>query len=208
MMLSFHKAAPQPVEPRRYHKTDSIARCAIRRFSGAVTGFRNAVGQPAMAGVAATPVRSRSTSGARVCAFDVPSKERAQGIPGAARTRSLVCRMRKHTSTTPQVRPHHRHSLRNGFNGCCVLAPARPAFVSPSPVHHRSTSLAPAARAPGPHAFAVRIRAARRTARPRPSHPASTSVTTRTPLSMRWDGGTQSHVSEKRKRNIFAKRLD
>src|SRR6201999_4126201 len=38
-----------------------------------------------------------------------------------------------------------------------VRAPARPAFVSPSPAHHRSASLAPATRAPGPHAFAVRM---------------------------------------------------
>jgi hypothetical protein len=38
-----------------------------------------------------------------------------------------------------------------------VLAPVRPAFVSPSLALHRGTSLAPATRAPGPHAFAVRF---------------------------------------------------
>src|SRR5262249_54394976 len=37
-----------------------------------------------------------------------------------------------------------------------VRAPVRPAFVSPSPADSSSANLAPAARAPGPHAFAVR----------------------------------------------------
>src|SRR5262249_5990327 len=38
-----------------------------------------------------------------------------------------------------------------------VLAPVRPAFVSPSSADSSSANLAPAARAPGPHVFAVRL---------------------------------------------------
>src|SRR5579871_3295301 len=57
------------------------------------------------------------------------------------------------------------------LTGYVVRAPVRPAFVSPSPAHlgasgpkgrrRQSASLAPATRAPGPHAFAVRFHAAR-----------------------------------------------
>src|SRR5215475_12324418 len=38
-----------------------------------------------------------------------------------------------------------------------VRAPERPAFVSPSPADSSSADLAPATRAPGPHALAVRF---------------------------------------------------
>src|SRR5579871_179822 len=67
---------------------------------------------------------------------------------------------------------HYRSSHLTGIPCAMVLtayivrAPARPAFVSPSPAHLSTsgpkadvaicTSLAPATRAPGPHAFAVR----------------------------------------------------
>ena len=53
-----------------------------------------------------------------------------------------------------------------------VRAPARPAFVSPSLAESRPAGLTPATRASGPHAFAVRINAARRATSTRPSHPA------------------------------------
>jgi hypothetical protein len=88
-------------------------------------------------------------------------------------TRSLVCDWEKHTSLI-----HYRRSRNIDIPCATVLtayivrAPARLAFVSPSLAHHRGTSLAPATRAPGPHAFAVRIHAARLTASTRPSHPA------------------------------------
>src|SRR5215469_13207177 len=72
---------------------------------------------------------------------------------------------------------HYRSSRVTGIpcamvlTGYVVLAPVRPAFVSPSPAESPSADLAPAARAPGPHAFAVRIRIARPAMRIRPSHP-------------------------------------
>jgi hypothetical protein len=97
-----------------------------------------------------------------------------------------------------------------------VRAPARPAFVSPSPAHHRSTSLAPATRAPGPHAFAVRItrlrqrlrRAEHRTSDDalRPSHPASRFVTTaRTPLVSRRDVVTIIIILRKTEEEYFSR---
>jgi hypothetical protein len=74
-----------------------------------------------------------------------------------SRTHSLMCKMEK-----AHERSHYRRSRSIGIpcamvlTGYVVLAPVRPAFVSPSLALHRSASLAPAARAPGPHAFAVR----------------------------------------------------
>src|SRR5579871_4693221 len=71
-------------------------------------------------------------------------------------------------------RSHYRLSQNTGIpcamvlTGSCVLAPVRPAFVSPSPAESPPTGLAPATRAPGPHAFAVRICVARHA-----THPAS-----------------------------------
>jgi len=35
-------------------------------------------------------------------------------MPGASRTRSLVCEWKKHTSKSPQVSRFRRHSLREG----------------------------------------------------------------------------------------------
>jgi hypothetical protein len=44
--------------------------------------------------------------------------QRAQGMPGAGCARSLVCKMKKHTSIVTTVTPKFtRHSLHNGFNG-------------------------------------------------------------------------------------------
>jgi len=39
-------------------------------------------------------------------------------MPGAsASTHGLACKWKKHTSVAPQVKPYHRHSPRDGFNG-------------------------------------------------------------------------------------------
>ena len=55
--------------------------------------------------------------------------------------------------------------------------------------------MAPATRAPGPHAFAVRSRIARLTMRSRPSHPAVRSVTIGpTSLLSRRDGRTETYI--------------
>ena len=53
-----------------------------------------------------------------------PRKQRAQGMPGASRTRSLACEIKKHTSiVTAGPAGFTRHSLRNGFNGLSRALP-------------------------------------------------------------------------------------
>ena len=82
--------------------------------------------------------------------------KRAQGKPGASRTRSLACESEKHTSksTTGSARTT-RLSPRNGFNDCFVLSPVSGLFC-----HRRhvglTTRLDARVAAPGPHDFAVR----------------------------------------------------
>jgi hypothetical protein len=88
-----------------------------------------------------------------------PSKSRAQGKPGARRTRSLACRIKK-----AHERSHHRFaetirpSLRNGFNGYFVLSPVTGLFC-----HRRRRKcfrqLDASVGASGPHDFAVRVSA-------------------------------------------------
>jgi hypothetical protein len=82
--------------------------------------------------------------------------QRAQGKPGARRTRSLAWKMKK-----PHEHRHHRFagitqpSLRDGFNGYFVLSPVTGLFC-----HRRSRNcfhkLDASVGASGPHDFAVR----------------------------------------------------
>jgi hypothetical protein len=87
-----------------------------------------------------------------------PSPEkRAQGKPGADRTRSLVCESEKHTSVvTTGSAERSRLSPRNGFTVYFVLSPVSGLFCHR---RRRDTSLQLDARvaAPGPHDFAVRL---------------------------------------------------
>jgi hypothetical protein len=60
--------------------------------------------------------------------------QRAQGMPGAQCTRSLVRDENKHTSIVTTVTPEiTRHSPRNGFTAYAVLSPASEFLLSPSP---------------------------------------------------------------------------
>jgi hypothetical protein len=57
-----------------------------------------------------------------------PEIQRAQGMPGAQCTRSLVCDENKHTSVVTTVTPEiARHSPRNGFTAYFVLSPVNQA---------------------------------------------------------------------------------
>ncbi len=67
---------------------------------------------------------------ARVMNYDVPRKTRAQGMPGAGRTRSLARKRKKRTSKSPQVGRTFRHSPRDGF---LRNLPGDRAFLPPSP---------------------------------------------------------------------------
>ena len=106
-----------------------------------------------------------------------PSLERrAQGKPGADRTRSLACKMKKHTSvvTTGSARTT-RLSPRNGLTAYSVIFP-----VSGLGCHRRladtSAKLSASIAAPEPHDFAVRPGVSSgeiiRLTPKRPSHPA------------------------------------
>jgi hypothetical protein len=89
------------------------------------------------------------------CQHIVPRKQRAQGIPDASRTRSLV-RKAKNTRVN-----HHRyaetvrHSLRNGLAASFVLSPVTGLFCHRR-LRNSFRKLDASVGASGPHDFAVR----------------------------------------------------
>jgi hypothetical protein len=133
-------------------------------------------------------------------------EERAQGMPGVWLHPQPCVRIKK-------AHKHSHHRYRRNIDIPCAMvltayivrAPARPAFVSPSLAHHRSASLAPASRAPGPHALAVRVATLvlRRFASIASRAPRVVTIAIR-PSSSRRDESIDISSSEKRKRNIFA----
>jgi hypothetical protein len=78
-----------------------------------------------------TRPRSRGAMRPRLAYERCPSKQRAQGMPGARRARSLVGRKKQ-----PHQRSHHghtgntRHSPRNGFNKLLRALPGEPGFLA------------------------------------------------------------------------------
>jgi hypothetical protein len=103
-------------------------------------------------------------------------------MPGARCTRSLACEVKKHASiVTTGFTETFRHSLRERFTAYSALS-----LVTGLVCHHHFRNVArkldASVGASGPHGFAVRETRYRQPRAPRPSHPASTFVTTRTPL--------------------------
>src|SRR5262249_29291871 len=114
--------------------------------------------------------------------------ERVQGMPGASRTRSLVCKWKKHTSKSPQVRRFDRPFPAQWFYGFLRALLGDQTFVV-TVACERPRQLDASLGAPGPHVFAVRSGIARLTMHLRPSHPASRVVTfAKRPLSRRTAG--------------------
>ena len=119
--------------------------------------------------------RSRRVFRARSGLFVRPSKrQRAQGKPGARRTRGLACKnvaknAHEHTGSAEAVRP----SLRNGFTAYSALSPVT-GFVA-TVMGGCCRQLDASTGASGPHAFAVRLRRPRQEHRQRPPHPAPRS---------------------------------
>jgi hypothetical protein len=103
-----------------------------------------------------------------------PSKQRAQGMPGARCTRGLVCqKLRIWRTRAYRAAETLRHPLRNGFTAYFVLSPVSGLFCHR---HCRSLrKLDASVAAPGPHDFAVRlgvfVRRKKRLTPKRPSHP-------------------------------------
>jgi hypothetical protein len=101
-------------------------------------------------------------------------KEGAGNTECAARTHSLACGMKEHTSFS-----HHRYAVAPAFPARCfttyfVISPVRPGFfvtVASRKIEKLDTCIG----APGPHDFAVRVDAARPATPSVPSHPAARS---------------------------------
>src|SRR5882724_8725460 len=109
--------------------------------------------------------------------------ERAQGRPGTGWHPWSACNKKARGRTTGSAEDT-RPSLRNGFNGFLRALPGDHSLVATvaRETRERLHDLSACIGAPGPHDFAVRARASRLPPHPRPPHPASTFVTTRTPL--------------------------
>jgi hypothetical protein len=92
-----------------------------------------------------------------------PFEKRAWGMPGARRTRSLVCAWGSEYAHeySQRGRQNHPASPRNGFNGVYVISPAI-GLCCHRRLAERSAKLDAGVEASGPHDLAVRFSAARR----------------------------------------------
>jgi hypothetical protein len=86
------------------------------------------------------------------------------------------------------MKSNNRHSLRDGVNKVLRARPGETGFCVTVPPGSLTRGLAPAARAPGPHAFAVRVHAARHATHPRPSHSIPRSWRSRNAPLVGWNG--------------------
>jgi hypothetical protein len=102
-------------------------------------------------------IQSSATCNARVMALSTLGKRR--GRRECRVTTSPMARLQQKTqAAVPQVKSDQPDiPCAMVLTAYGVRAPARPAFVSPSSADSSSANLAPATRAPGPHALAVRI---------------------------------------------------
>jgi hypothetical protein len=192
------KALARPSRwPRRSLGVDGIGRPSIQRRSCSI----DARGMTTEGRTSAFSQRGALEE----CECVNPQENKGAGKAGCvARTHSPACKIKSIRVFTTGSSRTTGVPCAMVLTGYVVLAPVRPAFVSPSLVPHRDANLAPATGAPGPHAFAVRLCAARRTAHSRPSPPASTSVTTRPPLNRGGMGGGNHHFT-KNGRDIFSR---
>jgi hypothetical protein len=129
-------------------------------------------------------------SAPELCENLSPRENEGAGNAGcAAGTRSLACEMEKaHEHSHRSCSRNTRHSLRNGFNGLLRTLPGDRAFLPPSPARSSPRKLDISVGMPGPHDFAVRLRAARLASPKRPPHPAPNVRDDReTPLLVRRD---------------------
>jgi hypothetical protein len=140
-------------------------------------------------------------------AFAPAGKERAQGMPGEGLTHGPPANQKaggRHHRLSRII----RHSLRDGFNGVLRALPGEPGFLAPVAREPRQlTDLTPASgcqdHTTSPSALTMLVSHHPRVHR----IPASRSVTIgRTPSQERRDGGTEPHISAKRKLNIFSTR--
>jgi hypothetical protein len=89
-------------------------------------------------------------------------------------------------------RPKQRHSLRDGVNKLLRALPGETGLVVTVAGRMTSAGLTPATRVSGPHAFAVRVRAARHAIHPRPSHSIPRSWRSRPAPRLGWNARTKA----------------
>jgi len=94
----------------------------------------------------ATASRSRRMFSREFCQQHPALRDqRAQGMPGARRARSLVCEIKKHTSIVTTVTPVHPAFPTQWFYGLYRALPGDRAFLPPSPAEsYPSANLTPA----------------------------------------------------------------
>jgi hypothetical protein len=109
-----------------------------------------------------TVSHSRGAISPEVCQEILPSKQRAQGMPGARRARSLACKIKKHTSVVTTVTsdsPDIPRAL--VLTSYSVLSPVIRVCLTPSLTRIAPRKLDADLEASGPHVFTVRFRAVR-----------------------------------------------
>jgi len=116
--------------------------------------------------------------------------QRAQGKPGARRTRSLACELKKaHEYSHHRFAGFNRPSLRNGFNGFLRTLPGDRAFCHRRLQDHHLTSLTSASGCQDHTTSPSASSAVRLAASKRPPHPAPNVRDDReAPLLSRRDG--------------------
>ena len=120
-----------------------------------------------------TRPHSRGATRPSCAAISAPRQQRAQGKPGARRTHSPACELKKHTSVVTTGSPETpglpcAMVLTVSF----ALSPVTGLSCHRSPVKVAFHRLDASVGASGPRDFAVRVSAARLRRYPRPLHPA------------------------------------
>ena len=136
------------------------------------------------------------------------SSERAQGKPGACRTRSLGAKEKAPEQQSPRVQPVTPAFPAQWFDGLLRALPGERRLLSPLPSQHRPERIDATVAAPGPHDFAVRcsdfVRQQNCLTPQRPSQPAPRSVTiARTSLMVTRAGRTSARDLPDEARDIF-----
>ena len=117
-------------------------------------------------------------------------------------------RKKMHGAGTTGIAGYPGLPCATGFNGVLRALPGEPDFVATviGKTRERLCQFSASLGAPGPHDFAVRGGSARLAQPPRPSQPASTFVTTRTPLCTRRDARREDTAFRKREAEYFPHR--
>jgi hypothetical protein len=135
-------------------------------------------------------------------------EKRAQGRPGAGRTRSLVCSVGSTRVIHHRLDRNIRPSLRDGVNAYFRALPGVRDLIVTVACRLVTRRLSASPGAPGPHDFVVRVHAARRATQIASIASRPTFVTTRSPLLPGWDSVTIIIILKNGSKIFFARGLD